>query len=158
MRDVAVIAWRVAVLGSLVVVAGFGAIVAATVLGMALISSASIVDGYDRGLLPWMEVGTWLVPIGGLVATVGGLAAIWLGRSGWLVRVATIPALVGVIFWVLLVVIKMAPRHGSVPNSPTTSSDLATVVYSSPANTIFFLLVPAFVIVLLAATSRRRTT
>lgn len=157
MRDVAVIAWRVAVLGSLVVVAGFGAIVAASVLGMALIPSTSILDGYDRGLLPWMEVGTWLVPIGGLVATVGGLGAIWLGRSRWLVRLATIPALLVVLFWILLMATGMAP-HSAIPDVPPSASSLATVVYSSPANTVIFLLIPAAIVVLLAAVARRRTT
>lgn len=158
MRDVAVIAWRVAILGSLVVITGFGAIVAASVLGMALIHSASILDGYDRGLLPWMEVGTWLVPIGGLVATVGGLAAIWLGRSGWLVRVATIPALLVVLFWLLLVVIHTGPRASATPNGSASTSSLATFVYSSPANTIIFLLIPAALVVILAAVARRRAT
>jgi hypothetical protein len=155
MRDVAVIAWRFALLGTLVVVAGFGAVVAAAIQGMALVPGGSILDGYDIGLLPWMEVGTWLVPIGGLVATVGGLAAIWLGRTHPVVRVATVPVLVVVLFWLLLVVIHTAPRPAI--DGRTSTSSLADFVYSSPANTIVFLLIPAALVVLLAAVARRRT-
>lgn len=157
MRDVAVIAWRVTLLGTLVVVAGFGAIVAASIQGMALVPGGSILDGYDVGLLPWMEVGTWLVPLGGLVATAGGLAAIWLGRSGRLLRLATLPVLGVVLFWILLAAIDMSPRRAT-PNGLPSSSSLATVVYSSPANTIIFLLIPAAVLVLLAAAAPRRRT
>ncbi len=150
-------AWRFALLGALVVVGGFAAIIAASIQGLALVPGGSILDGYWVGLLPWMEVGTWLVPLGGLAATIGALVAIWFGRPGLLARIATLPALVVVLFWVLLVVIEMAPHTGPSPNSSTTSSSLATVVYSSPANTILFLLVPAAVVVLLAAAARRRT-
>jgi hypothetical protein len=157
MRDVAVIAWRLALLGALIVVAGFGAIVAATIQGMALIPGGSILDGYDRGLLPWMEVGTWLVPLGGLAATVGALAVIWLGRSGLLLRVATLPALVIVLFWILIEATEMAP-HSAIPDVPPSPSSLATVVYSSPVNTVLFLLIPAALVVILAAVARRRTT
>jgi hypothetical protein len=155
MRDMAALAWRFALLGALFVVAGFGAIVAASFQGLALVPGGSILDGYDVGLLPWMDVGSWLVPLGGLVATIGGLSAIWLGRSGSLIRVATLPALVVVLFWVLLAAIGMAPRNA--PDGSSSASSLATVVYSSPANTIIFLLVPAAVVVLLAAVARRRS-
>ena len=157
MRHVPGFAWRFALLGALVVVGGFAAIIAASIQGQALQPDSSILDGYWVGLLPWMEVGTWLVPLGGLAATIGGLVAIWFGRPGLLARLATLPALVVVLFWVLLVAIGMAPRYGPVPDSSPTSSSLATVVYSSPANTIFFLLVPTAVVVLLAAAARRRT-
>lgn len=157
MRDVAGLAWRFALLGALVVVAGFGAIVAASIQGLALVPGGSIFDGYDIGLLPWMEVGTWLVPLGGLVAAVGGLTAIWVGRPGLLVRFATLPALVVVLFWILLAAIGMAPRN-AFPGGSSTASSLATVVYSSPINTIVFLLIPAAVLVLLAAAARRRAT
>jgi len=156
MRDVAVIAWRVALLGALIVAVGFGAIVAASIQGMALIPGGSIRDGYDRGLLPWMDVGSSLVPLGGLIATAGGLTAIWLGRSGWLVRVATIPVLLVVLFWILLAATKMAP-HSAIPDVPPSASSLAAFVYSSPANTIIFLLIPAALVMILAAVARRRT-
>jgi hypothetical protein len=155
--DVAVIAWRFAVLGSLVVVAGFVAIVAASIQGMALVPGGSILDGYDVGLLPWMDVGSWLVPLGGIVATVGSVAAIWFGRTHPVLRVATIPLVAIVLFWLLLVVIHTAPRSAT-PNAPASASSLAAFVYSSPANTIIFLLVPAALVVLLAAGARRRTT
>jgi hypothetical protein len=156
MRDVAVIAWRFALLGALVVGAGVGAIVAASIQGMALIPGGSILDGYDRGLLPWMDVGSSLVPLGGLIATAGGLTAIWLGRTGWLVRVATVPALLVVLFWILLAATRMAP-HSAIPDVPPSASSLAAFVYSSPANTIIFLLIPAALVVTLAAVARRRT-
>ena len=156
MRDVAVIAWRVALLGALIVAVGFGAIVAASIQGMALIPGGSIRDGYDRGLLPWMDVGSSLVPLGGLIATAGGLTAIWLGRAGWLVRVATIPVLLVVLFWILLAATKMAP-HSAIPDVPPSASSLAAFVYSSPANTIIFLLIPAALVMILAAVARRRT-
>ena len=156
MIDAAAICWRLALLGVVIAGLGFAAIVAASLQGMALVPGGSILDGYDIGLLPWMEVGTWLVPIGGVVATVGGLAAIWLGRPPAIIRVATIPVVLVALFWVLLVVTMMAPRQGPVPESLPTSSSLATVVYSSPANTIFFLLIPAALVVILAAIARRR--
>src|SRR2546423_145725 len=97
-----------------------------------------------------MDVGPCLVPLGGLAATVGGLTAIWLGRSGLLVRLASLPALVVVLFWILVTAIGMAPRS-AIPDVSPSASSLATVVYSSPLNTIFFLLIPAAVIVVLAA-------
>jgi hypothetical protein len=156
-RDVAGLAWRFAILGALVVVAGLAAIVAASIQGLALVPGGSILDGYWVGLLPWMDVGSWLVPLGGLAATVGGLTAIWLGRSGLLLRVATLPALVVVLFWILLAAIGMAP-HSAIPDVPPSTSSLATVVYSSPANTVLFLLIPAALVVILAALARRRTT
>ncbi len=157
MPDVAVTAWRFALLGTLVVVTGFAAIVAASIQGLALVPGGSILDGYWVGLLPWMEVGAWLVPLGGLAATVGGLAAIWLGRSGLLLRLATLPALVVVLFWILLAALGMAP-HSAIPDVPPSGSSLATVVYSSPANTVLFLLIPAAFVVILAAVARRRMT
>lgn len=158
MRDAAAVCWRLTLVGVVVVGLGFAAILAASFQGMALVPGGSILDGYDVGLLPWIEVGSWLVPIGGIVAAVVGVASIWLGRTSALVRLATIPVILVVLFWVLLVVIEMAPRNGPVPDSSTTSSSLATVVYSSPANTIVFLLIPAALVVVLAAVTRRRST
>jgi hypothetical protein len=154
MRDAAAACWRLTLVGVVVVGLGFAAFLAASLQGMALVPGGSIVDGYDVGLLPWIDVGSWLVPVGGIVATVVGVASIWLGRAPVMMRIATIPVILVVLFWVLLVVIGMAPRNG--PAGSTTSSDLATVVYSSPANTIVFLLVPAAVVVLVAAAARRR--
>jgi hypothetical protein len=156
-RDVAGLAWRFALLGALIIVGGFAAIVAASIQGMALVPGGSILDGYDVGLLPWMDVGSWLVPLGGLVATAGGLAAIWLGQSRLLVRLATLPALVVVLFWILVTALEMAP-HSAIPDVAPSASSLATVVYSSPMNTILFLVIPAAVVVLLAAVARRRAT
>jgi hypothetical protein len=157
MRDAAAVFWRLTLVGVVVVGLGLAAILAASLQGQTLVPGGSIVDGYWVGLLPWINVGSWLVPIGGVVATVVGVASIWLGRAPIVARIATLPLIIVVLFWVLLVVIEMAPRNGPVPDSSMTSSDLATVVYSSPANTIFFLLVPAAVVVLLAAAARRRT-
>ena len=157
MRDAAVVCWRLTLVGVVVVGLGFAAILAASLQGQAQVPGGSIVDGYWVGLLPWINVGSWLVPIGGVVAFVVGVASIWLGRAPVVARIATIPLVVVALFWVLLVGIGMAPRNGPAPDSSTKSSDLATVVYSSPANTIFFLLAPAAVVVLLAAASHRRT-
>ena len=156
MRDAAAVCWRLTLVGVVVVGLGVVAILAASLQGMALVPGGSIVDGYWVGLLPWIDVGSWLVPVGGVVATVVGIASIWLGRASVVARIVTIPPILVVLFWVLLVVIEMAPRNGPVPDSSTTSSSLATVVYSSPANTIAFLLIPTALIVLLAAVARRR--
>jgi hypothetical protein len=54
-------------------------------------------------------------------------------------------------------VIDMSPRTAT-PNAAPSSSSLSTVVYSRPANTIAFLLVPAAAAVLIAAVARRRAT
>jgi len=157
LRDAAAVCWRLTLVGVVIVGLGFAAILAASVQGLALVPGGSIVDGYWVGLLPWIDVGSWLVPIGGVVATVVGVASIWLGRAPMVVRLATVPAILVVLFWGLLILIGMAPHQGPVPDSSATSLSLATVVYSSPANTILFLLVPAAVVVLLAAATRRRT-
>jgi hypothetical protein len=104
-----------------------------------------------------MDVGSWLVPLGGIVATVGSVAAIWLGRTHPVARAATIPLVVIVLFWLLLVFIYTGPRASATPNGSPFTSSLATFVYSSPVNTILFLLIPAALVVLVAAVSRRRT-
>jgi hypothetical protein len=150
---VAWVAWRAALAGVILVVAGGGAILTASIQGMALVPDGSIVDGYDVGLLPWMDVGSWLVPIGGVVAAVGAALTVWLGRTGPALRWLSIPACLVALFWVLLAAIGMAPRNG--PDGSTSSSSLATFVYSTPANTIVFLLLPAAALVLLAALRRR---
>ena len=110
MRDAAAACWRLTLVGVVVVALGFGAILASSLQGLALVPGGSIVDGYWVGLLPWIDVGSWLVPIGGVVATVVGVASIWLGRAPVVVRLATIPAILVVLFWVLLILIGMAPR------------------------------------------------
>jgi hypothetical protein len=101
-----------------------------------------------------MDVGSWLVPIGGAVAAVGAALTVWIGRSGLVLRWLSIPACLVALFWVLLASTATAPRNG--PNGSTSSSSLATFVYSAPANTIAFLLIPAAALVLLAALARRR--
>jgi hypothetical protein len=97
----ATVAWRLAIAGLAVVAAGFAAILVASVQGMQLQEGLSLVDGYWVGLLPWIEVGTWLVPIGAVVALVAAVAAIWLGRGGWLLRIATLPAIAVAVLWVI---------------------------------------------------------
>ena len=147
-------AWQLARLGALIVVGGFAAIVAASVQGMALVPGGSIVDGYDVGLLPWMDVGTWLVPIGGMLAAIAAVATTWLGSSKAVLKALTIPAALGVAFWVLLMAIGMAP-HSAVPDAAPGSSGLQTVVYSRPLDTVLFLLVPGAVLLVLAGIARR---
>jgi hypothetical protein len=61
----ATIAWRIALVGLLVVAAGFAAVLVASIQGMQLQEGTSLVDGYWVGLLPWIAIGTWLIPIGG---------------------------------------------------------------------------------------------
>lgn len=151
-----VAAWRLALFGLILIVAGFFAIVVASIQGMALVPGGSLLDGYDVGLLPWIEVGTWLLPAGGVAATVGAVGSIWLGRAPQVFRFGSIPVIVVVLFWVLIVATGMAPRNG--PDGSTTTSTLATVVYSSPADTVLFLLAPAAIIVAIAAVSRRQRT
>jgi hypothetical protein len=71
-------------------------------------------------------------------------------RLAWLAAVAgavlTLPG------GAAIVAIDLAPRRG--PDGSSGSSDLATVVYSSPANTIVFMLLPAAGLLLLAAAAR----
>src|SRR5437762_631941 len=78
--------------------------------GLARVPDGTIFDGYDVGLLPWMGIGTWLIPIGGFVAAIASAATVWLARAPMLARLATAPALLVVGFWLLLVLVAMAPR------------------------------------------------
>jgi hypothetical protein len=149
-------AWQIALAGVIVLGAGFAAIFAASVQGMALVPGGSLSDGYDVGLLPWMGVGTWLVPLGAFVAFVASTIEIWVGARGFVPRLITVPLILVVAFWVLLAAIGMAPRNGPSPNGSTTSSSLETVVYSSPANTLAFLVLPMAAAVLVAARTRPR--
>ena len=154
MGGAAAASWRVAIAGILVLVAGVAAILLASVQGMALVPDGSIVDGYWVGLLPWTEVGSWLVPLGGVIASLAALGAIWLQpRAGRRARAATIPAVLVVGFWAFLIVIGTAPRNWI--DGSSSSSSVATVVYSNPVNTILFLLVPTAVLLVLAATTQR---
>ena len=154
-RAVPSLGWVTLLAGLAVLVGGVAAVLAASIQGMALVPGGSLADGYDVGLLPWMDVGTWLVPIGGFLAVLGATVAIWASPCRWLVRLVTIPALLVVAFWILIVAIQMAPRT-AVPDAPPSPSGLQTVVYSNPLDTIVFLLGPAFALVLLAAAGRRR--
>ncbi|HET7029730.1 MAG TPA: hypothetical protein VFI34_04400 [Candidatus Limnocylindrales bacterium] len=153
MRRSAGVAWWLSLAGSAAVVAGFLAILGASIDGMGLQPGSSLIDGYWVGLLPWIAVGTWLVPIGGLVAAAGAMATIWLSPSSRIARIATIPALLVIGFWALVTAYEMAPRT-AVPSAPPSASDLQTVVYSDPATTLVFLLAPALALVLLAFVGR----
>jgi hypothetical protein len=150
----ATLAWRLAIVGLLLVGAGLSSVLVASIQGMQLQEGLTLVDGYWIGLLPWIEVGAWLIPIGGVLAFVGAVAAIWLGRGGWVRRLATLPAVAVALFWVLLIAIETAPRHG--PDGSIAHSDVATAVYSSPQNTMVFLLLPTAYVVMLAWASPRR--
>ena len=147
-------ALRLAIGGLVLTGLGIAAVVVASIQGMALVPGGSILDGYDIGLLPWMDVGTWLVPIGGVIVAAAGALAIWTGGS-ILARVISVVPIVAVLFWGLVVAIDMGP-HTAVPDVPPTGSSLATAVYSRPANTIWFLLLPAAGLLVLAAVGRRR--
>jgi len=150
----ATLAWRLAVVGVLIVGAGFVAVLVASIQGMQLEEGLSLVDGYWVGLLPWIEVGTWLIPIGGVVAFAGGFATVWLEPSGRLQRAATLPAIAVALFWVLLIVIETARQSG--PDGTSSQTSIATAVYSSPQNAIVFLLLPTAFVAALAWASRRQ--
>lgn len=156
MSGVAAASWRVALFGLILILAGFLAIVIASIQGMAVVPGGSLLDGYDVGLLPWIEVGAWLLPIGGVAATIGAVASTWLGHSRPILRLATIPGIVVVLFWGLLAILATAPHPGRSPNGSTATSSVADFVYSAPANTVLFLLVPAALIGAIAAVGRRR--
>jgi hypothetical protein len=149
----ATVAWRLAIAGLLVVAAGLAAILVASVQGMQLQEGLSLVDGYWVGLLPWIEVGTWLVPIGAVVAFTGAVAAIWLGGRDWAVRLATLPAIAVALFWVLLIAIETVPRNAV--DGSISQASVATAVYSNPANTVAFLLLPTAFVAALGRVSRR---
>ena len=146
-------AWRLALLGFATVAAGLGGVLVASIQGMALVPGGTLLDGYDVGLLPWMDVGTWLIPIGGLLSSIAAAATIWLSRSGGIARSATIPALAAVAFWAFLAWLGMAPRNAV--DGSVSSSGLQTVVYSRPLDTVLFLLVPTIVLMAVAALARR---
>ena len=119
---------------------------------MQLQEGLSLVDGYWVGLLPWIEVGAWLIPIGAVGAFTGAMAAIWLGGRGWVLRLATLPAIAVALFWVLLIAIETAPQN-AVDGSISRAS-VATAVYSNPVNTVVFLLLPTAFVVVLGQVSR----
>jgi hypothetical protein len=147
-------AWRVAIAGVFVVAAGFAAVLVASIQGMQLQEGTSLVDGYWVGLLPWIAVGTWLIPIGGVVASVGAVAAVWLGPGGWLPRLSTVPAVAILAFWALLMAIATTPRNAV--DGSISQSSVADAVYSSPQDTVVFLLLPTAFVMTLAWFSRRR--
>ena len=135
--------------------AGMVAILAGSIQGMQLEPGLTLVDGYWIGLLPWMEIGTWLVPVGAILAVIAGIVTVLSSRLPILVRLASLAGAAVVLFWALIVVIDMAPH--SRPGTTTTSSDLATVAYSRPETTVVFLLIPMGLIVALAFAGRRRS-
>jgi hypothetical protein len=150
----ATVAWRLAIVGLLVVAAGSAAVLVASIQGMHLQDGMSLVDGYWIGLLPWIAVGTWLIPIGGIVAFVGAVTVVWLRPSGWLPRLSTVPAVAIVGFWVLLMGIETTPRNAV--DGSVSASSVADAVYSSPQNTIVLLLLPMTFVLTVALLSGRR--
>jgi hypothetical protein len=147
---------RATLIGLAVVAVGFGAVLAAAIQGMQLAPELSLVDGYWVGLLPWMAVGTWLIPLGALLTAAAGTATVMTSRSSLLGRLLSIAALAVVLFWALITVMHMAPRNA--PDGSTSSSDLATVVYSLPETTAVLLLLPAALIATLALVVGRRAS
>lgn len=155
MRDWIGWSWRATATGVLILAVGLAAVLLASIQAMVQFPGTSLVDGYWTGLLPLMGIGTWLVPLGAIVAVAAGIATIVSSRLPILVRLASLAGLAVVLFWALIAVIDMAPR--SRPGTTTTSSDLATVVYSRPETTIVLLLIPMALIVALAFAGRRST-
>ena len=155
-RPVASVGWWAMLAGIAMVGLGALAWLVASIQGMGVQPGLSLADGFDVGLLPWMDVGSWLIPIGGLFAALGGGLAVWSGGRGAGVRLLSTGALAVVAFWGFVTVfVEMATRIG--PDGRTSSSNLATVVYSNSKETVVLLLTPAAVIVLSAIVARRRT-
>lgn len=145
--------WVVLLAGLVCVAVGAVAILTASIQGMQLQPGTSLVDGYWVGRLPWMDVGTWLVPLGGIAAG-GAAVAIWSSRSGWAVRLSSLAALAVIGFWTFVTLaVDMAPHVA--PSGRFSSPSLATAVYSNPAQTLILLLLPAAVLVALALPTRR---
>ena len=145
--------WRATAIGVVILAVGLAAVLLASIQAMVQFPGTSLVDGYWTGLLPLMGIGTWLVPVGAIVAVAAGVATVLSSRLPILIRLASLAGVVVVLFWALIVVLDMAPR--SRPGTASTSSDLATVVYSRPETTVVFLLVPMGLIVALAFAGRR---
>jgi len=155
MRDWIGWSWRATATGVLILALGLAAVLLASIQAMVQFPGTSLVDGYWTGLLPLMGIGTWLVPLGAIVAVAAGVATVLSSRLPIVVRLISLAGVAVVLFWALTVVIDMAPR--SRPGTTTTSSDLATVVYSRPESTIVLLLIPMALIVALAFAGRRST-
>ncbi len=148
--------WRATVAGIVLFAAGAVAILVASIQGMALQPGLSLVDGYWVGLEPWIGIGTWLVPIGGIVTIAAGFAVV-ASRPSMIARLLAIVPLAVAFFWAFVTVaVDMAPH--SRPGTTTTSSDLATAFYSNPEWTVIFLIVPAAFVVALASIARYRTS
>lgn len=153
MRDWSMWSWRVTAIGVLILAVGLSTVLLASIQAMIQFPGTSLVDGYWTGLLPLMGIGTWLVPVGAVLAAAAGIATVLPSRLPILIRLASLAGVAVVLFWALIVVIDMAPR--SRPGTATTSNDLATVVYSRPETTVVFLLIPMGLIVALAFAGRR---
>jgi len=153
MRDWIRWSWRATAIGVLILAVGLATVLLASIQAMVQFPGTSLVDGYWTGLLPLMGIGTWLVPIGAILAVAAGIATVLSSRLPLLVRLGSLAGVAAVLFWAFIAVIDMTPR--SRPGTATTSSDLATVVYSRPETTVVFLLIPMALIVALAFAGRR---
>ena len=153
MRYRIALSWRVTTLGVLILAVGLAAVLVASIQAMVSFPGSSLVDGYWTGLLPLMGIGTWLVPLGAVLAVAAGVATVLSSQLPIVARLISIAGAAVVLFWALVAVIDMAPR--SRPGTIPTSSDLATVVYSQPATTVVLLLIPMALIVALAFAGRR---
>lgn len=154
-RPVASVGWWAMIAGIALVGLGALAWLVASIQGMGVQPGLSLADGFDVGLLPWMDVGSWLIPIGGLFAALGGGVAVWSGGRGADIRLLSTGALAVVAFWGFVTFfVEMATRIAS--DGRASSSSLATAVYSNPNETFVLLLAPSAIIVLSAIVARRR--
>ena len=111
---------------------------------------SSLVDGYWRGRLPWIEFGVVPIVIGSSVAAVLGLLSAW-ATGGWLRRIIVVPAFLLIAFWWLLAM--QPPLMGApcVPQPcPLSPADPWANAYSSPEQAAIFLIGPSIFIAALA--------
>jgi hypothetical protein len=154
-RPIASIGWWAMLAGIALFGVGIVAILAASIQGMQLEPGLTLVDGYWIGLLPWMEIGTWLAPIGAFLAAIAGAGLVMAPGRHPVVRLAGLALLGIVLFWILAIAYAMAARNG--PDGRMYSSDFGSAVYSQPDQTVVLLLLPATAIVVLAVVARLRS-
>jgi hypothetical protein len=138
-----------------VLVLGFVALLANSVAEVIGNPGSSIVDGYWRGRLPWIEFGVAPIVVGASAAAVLGLLGAWV-TGGWIRRLVVVPPFLVVCFWWFLAM--LPPMLGAPCNPqpcPPPPPDPWANAYSSPETAVVFLVIPSLVIALIALTAPR---
>jgi hypothetical protein len=81
-----------------VVLLGFAVLLANSIAEVLRNPGTSLVDGYWRGRLPWIEFGVAPIVAGSSAAAVIGLIGTWV-TGGWIRRMLVVPPFLVVTLW-----------------------------------------------------------